>query len=61
VRLPYRLPPGVSVLCASRPRHPYLDALAIRGVLVQLDLDDARQLAELSEPLPQLGDARHAR
>jgi WD40 repeat protein len=37
--LPYELPPGVSVLCASRPRHPYVDSLATRGVLVQIDLD----------------------
>ena len=32
--LPYALPPGVSVLCASRPRHPYIEALATCGVLV---------------------------
>jgi hypothetical protein len=38
--LPFGLPPGISILCASRPRHPYVDALATRGVLVQLDLDD---------------------
>jgi hypothetical protein len=31
----------VSVLCASRPRHPYLDKLATRCVLEQIDLDDA--------------------
>jgi WD40 repeat protein len=36
--LPSTLPPGVSVLCASRPRHPYIDLLAARGAL-QLDLD----------------------
>src|SRR6185295_5716090 len=43
--LPYALPPGVSVLCASRPRHPYIDKLAMRGVLVQIDLDDAASFA----------------
>ena len=36
--LPSTLPPGVSVLCASRPRHPYVDLLAARGAL-RLDLD----------------------
>src|SRR5689334_20685879 len=44
--LPYALPPGVSVLCASRPRHPYIDKLATRGVLVQIDLDDAPSFAD---------------
>ncbi|HET7502486.1 MAG TPA: AAA family ATPase, partial [Kofleriaceae bacterium] len=43
--LPYALPPGVSVLCASRPRHPYVDSLATRGVLVPIDLDDAQRFA----------------
>ena len=43
--LPYALPRGVSVLCASRPRHPYVDSLATRGVLVQIDLDDAERFA----------------
>jgi len=38
--LPHALPPGVRLLCASRPRHPYLDALATRGRLQRLDLDD---------------------
>jgi hypothetical protein len=36
--LPSTLPRGVSLLCASRPRHPYVDLLAARGAL-QLDLD----------------------
>ena len=36
--LPHSLPPGVSVLCASRPRHPYVDLLMARGAW-QLDLD----------------------
>jgi hypothetical protein len=40
--LPAALPRGVSVLCSSRPRHPYVDSLATRGVLIQLDLDDAK-------------------
>jgi hypothetical protein len=35
------LPHGVRLLCASRPRHPYLDALEARdGDLTRLDLDD---------------------
>src|SRR5262249_34071527 len=38
--LPSTLPAGVSVLCASRPRHPYIDQLATRGVLLQIDLDE---------------------
>jgi hypothetical protein len=46
VFLPYALPPGVSVLCASRPRHPYIDKIATRGVLVQIDLDDAPSFAD---------------
>ncbi len=44
--LPYALPHGVSVLCASRPRHPYVDQLATRGVLVRIDLDDAPSFAD---------------
>jgi hypothetical protein len=40
VFLPYALPRGVVFVCASRPRHPYVDMLATRGVLVQLDLDE---------------------
>ncbi|HEX7836373.1 MAG TPA: AAA family ATPase, partial [Kofleriaceae bacterium] len=47
--LPYALPRGVSVVCASRPRHPYVDALATRGALVQLDLDDAQHFAADNE------------
>ncbi|HEX2687179.1 MAG TPA: CHAT domain-containing protein [Kofleriaceae bacterium] len=39
--LPHALPRGVRLLCASRPRHPHLDALAARdGELTRLDLDD---------------------
>jgi hypothetical protein len=39
--LPHALPRGVRLLCASRPRHPYVDALAARdGELRRLDLDD---------------------
>ncbi|HWO25515.1 MAG TPA: AAA family ATPase, partial [Kofleriaceae bacterium] len=37
--LPRALPRGVRLLCASRPRHPYVDMLAARGA-VQLDLDE---------------------
>jgi len=40
--LPHVLPRGVSFLCASRPRHPYVSSLATRdGAFVQLDLDAA--------------------
>ena len=43
--LPRVLPPGVSVLCTSRPRHPHLDDLVgARGAL-QLDLDNKREFA----------------
>jgi ATP/maltotriose-dependent transcriptional regulator MalT len=39
--LPHALPRGVSFLCASRPRHPYVDRLAERdGELEQIDLDE---------------------
>jgi hypothetical protein len=44
--LPYALPPGVNVLCASRPRDPYVDSLATRGVWVHIDLDDAQSFAD---------------
>ena len=44
--LPYKLPRGVSILCASRPRHPYVDALEERGELVQICLDDAPSFAD---------------
>ncbi len=38
--LPHALPPGVSFLCASRPRHPYLSRIEARsGALVRIDLD----------------------
>ncbi|HEX7840282.1 MAG TPA: AAA family ATPase [Kofleriaceae bacterium] len=38
--LPHALSRGVSFLCASRPRHPYVSSLAARdGDFVQLDLD----------------------
>jgi len=37
--LPRALPRGVSLLCACRPRHPYVDMLAARGA-VQLNLDE---------------------
>src|SRR3954469_15542990 len=43
--LPYVLPPGVSVLCASRPRH-HVDQLATRGVVVPIDLDEAPSFAD---------------
>jgi WD40 repeat protein/nucleoside phosphorylase/tetratricopeptide (TPR) repeat protein len=45
--LPYRLPPGVSILCATRPRHPYVERLAERdGAFMQLDLDEAEFAAD---------------
>ncbi|HEX7841792.1 MAG TPA: WD40 repeat domain-containing protein [Kofleriaceae bacterium] len=38
--LPHALPRGVSYLCASRPRHPYVSSLQARdGEFVQIDLD----------------------
>ena len=38
--LPHALPRGVSFLCASRPRHPYVAMLEARdGELVRIDLD----------------------
>ena len=43
--LPFTLPAGVSLLCASRPRHPYVDLLAARGAL-ELDLDGAEFAAD---------------
>jgi hypothetical protein len=46
--LPRALPRGVSLLCASRPRHPYVDMLVSRGA-VQLDLDDEREFAADNE------------
>jgi nucleoside phosphorylase len=40
--LPQALPAGVSLVCASRPRHPYVSSLEARdGELVQIDLDTA--------------------
>jgi WD40 repeat protein len=39
------LPRGVSVLCACRPRHPYVDLLMVRGAW-QLDLDGADLAAD---------------
>lgn len=39
--LPHSLPRGVSILCASRPRHPHVTMLEARdGELVRIDLDD---------------------
>jgi hypothetical protein len=44
--LPHALPPGVSFLGASRPRHPSVSTLEARsGELVRIDLDDPRQSA----------------
>jgi hypothetical protein len=45
--LPYALPRGVSFLCASRPRHPYVSSLAARdGEFIQLDLDASDSAAD---------------
>jgi hypothetical protein len=45
--LPHALPRGVSFLCASRPKHPYVELLAARdGELVQIDLDDGDLAAD---------------
>jgi WD40 repeat protein len=64
--LPRALPRGVSLLCASRPRHPYVDMLAARGA-VQLDLDERACAADneatvrafWEQAAPELGlDAR---
>jgi WD40 repeat protein len=45
--LPHALPRGVSVVCASRPRHPYVAMLEARhGELVRLDLDDPALAAD---------------
>jgi AAA ATPase domain len=45
--LPHALPRGVSFLCASRPRHPYVSSLEARdGDFVQLDLDASDRAAD---------------
>jgi WD40 repeat protein len=45
--LPHALPVGVSLLCASRPRHPYVLSLEARdGELIQIDLDDPATAAD---------------
>jgi WD40 repeat protein/tRNA A-37 threonylcarbamoyl transferase component Bud32 len=45
--LPHALPRGVSLLCASRPRHPYVSSLEARdGELVRIDLDDPTRAAD---------------
>jgi WD40 repeat protein len=45
--LPHALPDGVSVLCASRPRHPYVASVEARhGEVVRIDLDEADLAAE---------------
>jgi hypothetical protein len=46
--LPHALPRGVSALCASRPRDPYVDVLVARGA-VQLDLNDKERFGEDNE------------
>jgi hypothetical protein len=45
--LPDALPAGVRLLCASRPRHPYVSSLDARdGELAQIDLDDPGSAAD---------------
>jgi hypothetical protein len=45
--LPHALPRGVSFLCASRPRHPYIPSLEARdGDFVQLDLEASDSAAD---------------
>jgi len=45
--LPHALPAAVRVLCASRPRHPYVASLAARdGEFVQIDLDEQASAAD---------------
>src|SRR4051794_12439900 len=45
--LPDALPAGVRLLCACRPRHPYVSRLEERdGELVQIDLDDPCHAAD---------------
>jgi hypothetical protein len=45
--LPHALPRGVSFLCTSRPRQPYVSSLAARdGDFVQLDLDGSDSAAD---------------
>jgi hypothetical protein len=45
--LPHALPRGVSFLCASRPRHPYLSMLKARdGTHVWIDLDHPAYAAD---------------
>jgi hypothetical protein len=45
--LPHALPCGVSLLCASRPRHLYVSSLEARdGELVRIDLDDPGSAAD---------------
>src|SRR5262249_17451657 len=53
-------PRGVSFACASRPRHPYIDALATRGALVQLDLDDKQRFAVDEAAARAGGNLQHA-
>jgi WD40 repeat protein len=45
--LPHALPRGVSFLCSSRPRHPYVSSLAARdGDFIELDLDGSDSAAD---------------
>src|SRR5215468_783266 len=45
--LPDSLPAGMRLLCASRPRHPYVSSLDARDCeLVQIDLDDPSHAAD---------------
>jgi hypothetical protein len=56
--LPHTLPPGVSFLCASRPRHPYVLSLAARdGDFVEIDLDAPDSAADNDTTVRSFWDA----
>jgi WD40 repeat protein len=40
--LPHVVPPGIRVLCATRPTYPYLNWIEARSPVRRLDLDDPR-------------------
>jgi hypothetical protein len=54
--LPHALPRGVSFLCESRPRHPYVSSLAARdGDFIEIDLDGPDSAADNDATVRQLG------
>jgi hypothetical protein len=52
--LPYVLPPGVMVLCGSRPTYPHLSWLEARENVRRIDLDEARWSASNEEVCREL-------